>query len=52
MMSLADQSQPRGIRRLSDIPTDSQKNQEVHVSLSEVLGEGVPCVRLCENGVA
>ena len=45
MMSLADQSQPRGIRRLSDIPTDSQKIQEVHV------GEGDPCVRLRENGV-
>ena len=55
-----DQSQPRGIRKMTDGHTDSQENQEVHVELSEglgegterefLVGEGIPCVRLRKNG--
>ena len=51
-----DQSQPRGIRKMTDGQTNSQENQEVHVELSEghgedterafLVGEGVPCLRV------
>ena len=34
-MSLADHSQPRGIRGISEIQVDSQEIQEAHDELSE-----------------
>ena len=51
---IADQSQSIGIRKMTDKRMDSQENEEVRRALPGArtgLGEGVPRVRLRENGV-